>query len=64
MKSYAPPWYANDLDLYKEIIQIPVLIAIDSKGMDYDFVNDFYNNALKDKSLCALISQLPYNLRR
>ena len=49
------PWYANDFDLYNKSDTIPVLIAINSKGMDYDFVNDFYVKALKEKRLCATV---------
>lgn len=52
----ATAWYENELDLYKENNQIPVLIAIDSKASDEQFILDFYNNALKNKRLCASLS--------
>lgn len=52
----AVPWYENDLDIYKNNSKIPALIAINVKSLNTDFVNNFYNNALRNKQLCASIS--------
>ena len=52
----AVPWYENDLDIYTNNSKIPALIAINVKSLNTDFVNNFYNNALRNKQLCASIS--------
>lgn len=51
----AVPWYEDALDIYKNNSKIPVLIAINVKSLNADFINNFYNNALKNKQLCASI---------
>lgn len=52
----AVPWYEDDLDIYTNNSKIPALIAINVKSLNKDFINNFYNNALRNKQLCASIS--------